>query len=172
VSERVFLVGLMGSGKSTVGRLLAGELGRPYVDNDATIAALAGRSTVDLARAGGTTLHEWEARYAQHLVQAQPAPFVAGVPASSGDRPDELDALAATGLLVYLDVPVDVLVERVLADPPRPWLTESPGPLLRRLHASRHEVLRRHSTLVVDGTRAPALVAGEVLAALPGAGRR
>lgn len=166
MSERIFLSGLMGSGKSTLGGALTALLDWPYVDNDATIAVLSGRSTVDLARAGGSTLHEWEARYARYLMEERQAPFVAGIAASSADRPDELDALAACGVLVYLDVPVDLLIERVVAGPPRPWLSESPGPLMRRLHSRRRDVLRAHSTLVVDGTRPPSEIAATVVTAL------
>lgn len=169
MTDRVLLVGLMGSGKTTAGRLLAAELGWRYVDNDATIAGLAGRSTVDLALEGGTTLHAWEARYADHLVTAEPVPFVAGVPGSAGDRPDELDRLAVAGLLVYLDVPVDVLVQRVLADPPRPWLDGAPEPIVRRLHERRDPVLRERAGLVVDGTMPPGDVVATIRSALPDA---
>ena len=81
----IYLIGLMGSGKSTVGHLLAQRIGCEYVDNDATIARLAGRSTVALAEAGGTLLHDWESRYISH-VRALPAPAVVGIPASTSEK--------------------------------------------------------------------------------------
>src|SRR2546423_1508584 len=88
----IYLIGLMGSGKTTVGEQLAAQLGCDYLDNDATIADLAGRTTVALAEAGGTLLHDWESRYVQHVQQLRP-PVVCGIPASAADRPADLRTL-------------------------------------------------------------------------------
>jgi shikimate kinase len=169
VGERVYLIGLMGSGKSTVGRTLAMQLGRPYVDNDATIAQLAGRSTVALARDGGAVLHQWEARYAQHLRELS-LRFVAGVPASAADRPDELRALRESGTLTYLRCDVDTLVRRVRSDAPRPWLTGDIRSIVQRMFDQRDLVLQDHCSATVDATVAPAEVAAAItehLAAQP-----
>ena len=164
MATRVFLIGLMGCGKTTVGRRLSVALGVPYVDNDATVAALAGTDTVALAGAGGSTLHDWEARYARDLVGREP-PFVAGVAASSADRPDELAALDAAGLLVYLRCPPDVLAARVAADPPRPWLPADPRDLIEAMYTARDPQLRAQG-LVVDGTAEPGLTVERVLHAV------
>lgn len=161
--QRIFLIGLMASGKTTVGRRLAERLGCEYVDNDATVAELAGVSTVELSRRGGTELHDWEHRYAEH-VAALPAPLVAGIPASIADRPDDLALLAGAGLLVYLDAPVEVLADRVRNDPPRPWITGDPVDLLRGMHATRDAPLRGAAGLVVDATADPADLVRRILA--------
>jgi shikimate kinase len=164
VATRVFLIGLMGCGKTTVGRRLAGTLDVPYIDNDGSIAELAGVSTVELANRGGTQLHDLEARYALSLLDRD-APFVAGVAASTADRPDELAALNDGGLLVYLRCPPDVLVARVVAGPPRPWLPPDPTELITSMYEARDSVLNT-CRLVVDGTAPAATTAQRIQAEL------
>ncbi len=166
-SGRVWLIGPMASGKSTVGRALAERLGWEYVDNDATVADLAGTSTLALSEQGGDVLHDWESRYVHHLVE-RPGSFVAGIAASSADRPDDLSALAGAGLLVVLDVDLDVLVERVLNDPPRPFMTGDVRADLQERITRRSPALREHAGLVLDGARPVDDLVDEVAAALAG----
>jgi shikimate kinase len=164
--DRTWLVGLMGSGKSTVGRAVAAVVGAGYIDNDEAVAALAGSSTVDLAREGGSVLHDWEVRYVEQLVGLAP-PVVAGIPASIADRPTELALLAAHGLLIYLRTDPATLARRVAADPPRPWLGADPGRLLAVMFSARDPVLVGAS-LVVDATGPPAAVVAEVVTSRAG----
>jgi shikimate kinase len=160
--RRLFLIGLMGSGKSTVGRQLAERLDCRYVDNDTTIAEMAGRSTVDLAAAGGDVLHEWEARYAHYLADV-PAPLVAGIPASAADRPDELQMLAHRGRLIYLRCDTDTLVRRVTADAPRPWLTDDVRDKIEAMFTSRDPILCSTAAITVDATMTSTTVVNELL---------
>ncbi|MBO0691907.1 MAG: hypothetical protein J2P58_03325 [Acidimicrobiaceae bacterium] len=159
---RIWLIGLMGSGKSTVGGLVAAALGARYVDNDAAVGFMAGRSTVELSEAGGDLLHQWESRYVHRLVEVTP-PVVAGIPASIGDRPDDLAFLAAWGLLVYLRADLDTLVAHVLAEPPRPWLSAAPADVLAGMLAARDGPLMSSAGLVVDANRPAAEVADRIV---------
>lgn len=163
---RLYLIGLMGSGKSTVGRQLAVQLGFPYLDNDAVIAALAGQSTVRLAELGGTVLHDWESRYVHHLAAERPAPFVAGVPASTADRHADLTALRQAGLLVYLRCDPEILADRIERDEPRPWITGRAGELIQWMYQQRDPILSEACELVVDATAAPDRVRDRILAAV------
>lgn len=151
-ARRIWLAGLMGSGKSTVGPLVAAALGVGYVDNDDAVARLAGRSVVELSEAGGDLLHQWESRYVHQVVELAP-PVVAGIPASIGDRPDDLALLADSGLLVYLRADLDTLVARVVAGPPRPWLDAAPADVLAGMLSVRDRPLRSAAGLVVDAAR-------------------
>jgi shikimate kinase len=157
----VFLIGLMGCGKTTVGSAAATALGVPFVDNDARIAQLAGTSTVALAAAGGTLLHDWESRYAADCA-ARGEPAVVGVPASCADRPGDLELLRGGGTLVHLRVDPDELARRVLADGPRPWLSRDAAEvraLVGGLHLRRDAVMAAAAHLVLDaGLPAPAVV--------------
>jgi len=147
----IYLIGLMGSGKSTVGHLLAQRIGCEYVDNDATIAQLAGRSTVALAEAGGSLLHDWESRYISH-VRALPPPAVVGIPASTSENRDDLQSLRDAGLLVYLRCDVDTLVQRVTAGPSRPWLTGHVRDTIEAMHARRDPALCAAAERTIDAT--------------------
>lgn len=168
----LFLIGLMGCGKTTAGRLAAAALDVPFVDNDATIAEMAGSSTVALAGLGGGVLHDWERRYAEAQAAAGVASVV-GVPASCADRPADLAALRAAGVLVYLRASPEVLTARVLADVPRPWLSRDPadvGALVQRLFALRDAAMADAAHHVVDAERSSLDVAAVLVDAAAGTG--
>jgi shikimate kinase len=77
--EKVILVGLMGAGKSTVGGLLADRLGYAFVDLDAEVEALAGRSIAEIFDAGGETLfRELEAEATERQDDATGTVLAAG----------------------------------------------------------------------------------------------
>lgn len=164
----LFVIGLMGCGKTTAGRLAAVALDVPFVDNDATIAEMAGTSTVELAGLGGGVLHDWERRYAEAQAAAR-VPAVVGVPASCADRPADLTALRAAGTLVYLRARPEVLAARVLADVPRPWLSRDPvevAVLVRGLHERRDAVMAAAAHRVVDAESSSTVVAADLVDAL------
>lgn len=149
---RLLLAGLMGCGKSSVGRAVAARLDLRYVDNDEEIAVLAGVSTLELAARGGDELHRWEAAYARHI-EALPGQFVAGLPASSADRPGELERLRPGHVIMYLRCSVETLLQRTAGDAPRPWLTEEDAPAFTRgAFARRDPVLlgAAHHTVDAD----------------------
>lgn len=164
MTESIYLIGLMGSGKSTVGRLLASLLGVDYLDNDATIAVSAGVQTVELARSGTTALHDWERRYVADLAGRE-GRHVAGIPASAADRPDDLAALRSLGLLVYLRCPPQVLAARIAAGPPRPWVDGDPTALVTAMYAARDPRLTQACGLTVDGRRSAHALAADIAAA-------
>ena len=163
-TARVWLAGLMGSGKSTIGPVLAGQLGFSYIDNDARIAAIAGQSTTSLSLAGGSTLHEREQQYVRTLASAGPR-IVAGIPASAADRPADLDLLVATGMLVYLRAEPGILIARTSVDPPRPWLAGSPAQVQTAMFRRRDPVLASRAHLVVNAARPVAETTALIVAA-------
>lgn len=167
---RLLLLGLMGSGKTTVGRAVAESTGWTYVDNDSEIAAMAGETTVALAARGGGELHAWEAAYARRVGELPP-PLVAGLPGSVADRPELLAALRGFATLVYLRCDVHTLVSRVRADAPRPWLDDDPLPFVEQTWNRRDPVLRELSTHVVDARGPAGQVVRSVLRLLTGAGQ-
>lgn len=160
---RIWLLGLMAAGKSTVGRELAGRLGWPYLDNDLLLAQQTGRVLADWPL--GPQLHAAELQLAWQLAE-RPPPFVAGIPASLGDQPAQLDRLAASGFVVLLTAPVEQLLARAVGTG-RP-LGEDAAQTLRQQEAARLPELRRVADLTVDTVRStPATVVSLVLAALP-----
>ena len=163
---RLLLAGLMGCGKSSVGRGVAVRRGLHYVDNDGEIAVLAGVPTLDLARRGGDLLHRWESAYVRHLV-ALAGPLVAGLPGSTADRPHELALLGRSSTIVYLHCDVETLAARVAGDAPRPWLADVDArPFIEATYARRDPVLRTTAHHVVDATQPLPTVVSSVLTLL------
>ena len=147
-ARRVVLIGLRGSGKTTLGRELARRLARPFTDVDELVAQLAGRSADELlAQAGEPAFREVEAR-ALRMAARQPA----GVVATGGGAVLHAEAfaeLAHGAVVVYLDAPLDVLAERAVRRP-RPPLTDRPlSEELALLHARRDPVYRAAANIVL-----------------------
>jgi shikimate kinase len=108
----LFLVGFMGAGKTTVGRLLAGTLGRPFTDLDESIESRTGRSIDDLF----TDLGEEGFRDAERDALAAVARERDAVVACGGGIVTDdhsREALAASGDVVYLEVSADEALARV-----------------------------------------------------------
>jgi shikimate kinase/uncharacterized protein YjbI with pentapeptide repeats len=120
--RRVFLVGLMGSGKSTIGTELAAILGCEYLDNDVELEKRTGFDAPALVRKfGAKALHAEESRYLHDVLTLRP-PFIAGVAGSVGDRPHELALMAEAGQVVYLRTSPETLAKRVGSGEGRPLL--------------------------------------------------
>lgn len=164
----VVLMGLMGSGKSTVGRLLAEALGRPLVDVDDVIHERTGLTVAELwARGGEVAYRPLERDVAVHVLTVE-GPDVLALPGGGIDD-DLVRTALATGdvFAVWLRVDPDVLAERVGRSDHRPLLGDDPGPVLRRQAAARSAALEAAADLVVDvGDRRADEVAAAVLAAL------
>lgn len=150
ITTRLFLVGLMGAGKSTVGSALAGALSLPYHDNDELLVAQTGDSAAEQARAAPSTLHDNESRQLRSLIATKGA-FVASAAASVADRADDLALMRRSGLVGYLRAQPDVLARRVnLAESTRPWLGETPLEVLSKMFDLRDGILQSVADIVVD----------------------
>lgn len=163
---RLVLVGLMGSGKSTVGRRVAAALGWPYLDNDDELTAATGRTLAALSEDGAEALHAAERAVLADILRREP-PLVASAAAAVVTDAATRALLHARAYAVYLHVPADELARRVGDDPYRPWLRPDPLAALRGFHAARDPLYRAVARLVVDGTATPDEAARAVVAGLP-----
>lgn len=163
---RIFLLGMMGAGKSTVGRALSAATGWCYLDNDELLARETGRTTVQLSALGPEALHARESKQLRWSLARRP-PVIVSVAASVGDRPADLALVRASGYVVYLRAQVATVVARIGADPARPWLQEDPSRVLTELLARREGRYVAAADVVVDveGRSADELAA-QVLARL------
>ena len=151
--RNVYLVGLMGTGKTTIGKALARRLAYHFVDTDHEVEARTG--------VGLPTIFEIEGedgfRRREAQVIAELADLDAQVVATGGGavlRPENRQNLRASGLVIYLDVPLPTLHERTRHDKKRPLLQVSdPRQRLRELHAQRDPLYREVADLVVSGSR-------------------
>jgi shikimate kinase len=153
----IVLVGLMGSGKTTVGAALAAELGVPHRDSDADIerdTRMTGRQRA--ARDGIEALHALEAR---HLLDAlaQPGTTVISPAASVLDDPECQSALRdPRHLVVWLDANPAALAARLQPDDHRPAIGSDMRDALERQTTQRASALREVADLTLDATRPPA----------------
>lgn len=166
MAHRVLLLGLMGSGKTSVGAALAELSGWPYLDNDTRIRQRTGQTLAEYAGRGQRALHDLEAELAMELLDLDP-PFVAGVAASVVVRPPVVERLRTEAFAVYLRARVDTLLDRLGDGIGRPWLADDPRGFLERVTAEREPGFLRAASLVVDvDTAGPTEVATTIRAAL------
>lgn len=162
----VALVGLMGAGKTTVGRRLARALGLPFKDADAEIEVAAGRSIADIfAERGEAEFRAGERRVIARLLDGPPMVLATGGGAFMNAETRGL--LSARALCVWLRADLEVLVRRVARRDTRPLLHDrDPREVLERLMAERHPVYAE-AELTVETSESPhdAAVAA-ILAAL------
>ncbi|MEO7635894.1 MAG: shikimate kinase, partial [Sphingomicrobium sp.] len=107
----VVLVGLMGVGKSTVGRRLAKRLGLPFVDSDSEIEGAAGLSAAEVfERYGEKDFRDGERRLVARLIEGAVRVIATGGGAYVDPRTREL--LNSRAITIWLDAPIEVLAER------------------------------------------------------------
>jgi len=148
----VFFVGLMGAGKTTVGRAVARRLNRLFVDSDHEIESRTGaRIPVIFDLEGEAGFRAREAQAINELTRRKGIVLATGGGAVM--RAENRQALAARGVVVYLRAQVHDLWMRTRRDRNRPLLqTEDPRAKLEALYAARDPLYREIADLVIDTT--------------------
>jgi shikimate kinase len=163
----LYLVGMMGAGKSSVGRPLAEALGYRFLDADSIVEQAAGRPIPEIFARDG----ERGFRVLETAVLNQLAGWHSLVVATGGGvvtRPENWGHLRQ-GVVVWLDAPEEQLLRRLRADPtPRPLLMEAdPAARLRELLAERRPLYAQADLTIQQGGESPEAVATRVLEGLP-----
>jgi shikimate kinase len=164
----VLLIGLMGTGKTTVGVELARRLDCPYLDNDVLLQEHTGLSLRAVFDARGTDeLHQREWEVFKNLLQ-RPGPWVASAAASVITEERVVAALQGVGVfVVWLRARVDTLVARVGGARDRPLLDDDAWSTFTRMVEERSPLYRRVSSMIVDVDElSPAQVAESIEAGL------
>jgi shikimate kinase len=138
----VALVGMMGSGKTSVGRALAARLGAPFLDSDQAIEEAAQASIAEIfARDGEPFFRRREAEVIARLLSGPPAVLSTGGGAFLSAEVRRI--LADKAVALWLDAPLELLWERVRHKDTRPLLrTAEPRATLAELHERRAPVYR------------------------------
>lgn len=166
ITKPVVLVGMMGAGKSTVGRRLANRLGLPFVDSDDEIEEAAGMSVGELFESyGEAQFRDGERRLIVRLMDGKPKVVATGGGAFVDDQTRAL--MLATSTTVWLKANVDILAERVGRRDTRPLLRDAdPAKILGELMAKRESSYNQAHIHIESGAGAHEQTVERILRAL------
>ena len=165
----IVLVGMMGVGKSSIGRRLGTRLGLPFVDADAEIEKAAGMSIADIfARHGEADFRSGEARVIARLLEGGPQVLATGGGAIM--NADTRTGIKSKGVSVWLAADFDVLMRRISKRKnDRPMLqTPDPEATLRQLLAEREPVYAQADITVQSREVPHDAIVNEIMTALAG----
>ncbi|MBK1988436.1 shikimate kinase [Sphaerospermopsis aphanizomenoides BCCUSP55] len=163
----LYLIGMMGVGKTTVGRLLAQQLGYGFIDTDDVIVKAAGKSINEIF----TTEGEAAFRQLESDVLGQVCAYTKLVIATGGGiilRQENWGYLRH-GLIVWLDASVEILLNRLAEDDTRPLLQDSDpeGKLLSLLQQRQPLYSQADLHITITPSETPEQIATRILEAIP-----
>lgn len=160
------LVGMMGAGKSSIGRKLAAKLGLPFVDADVEIERAAGMSITEIfAKHGEPYFRAGETRVIARLLDGGPQVLATGGGAFM--NAETRAAIRAKGISVWLKADFDVLMRRIKRRNDRPMLkTDNPAETLKQLLEEREPVYAEADVTVHSREVPHETIIAEILAAL------
>lgn len=162
----IVFVGLMGAGKTAIGRKVAQMLGLPFVDSDHEIETVSRMSVPDLfERYGEPEFRALERRVITRLVEEGSRVVSTGGGAFMNDETRR--AIASHGISVWLKADIDVLMERVAKNRNRPLLKNAdPRGVMQRLMRERYPVYALADITVPTRDDAKDIIAAETVAAI------
>jgi shikimate kinase len=167
LTRHLFLVGMMGSGKSTVARLIGAELGWAVVDSDEQVERATGRSVVEIFATDGEPAFRAAEAEALAAACAADGPVVVAVAGGAVLDPANRRLLRGGGKVVWLRASTATLAARVGSGEGRPLLDGDRDGALERLSAARSPLYQEVADVVVDvDDAAPEQVAAAVMAEL------
>lgn len=167
--RNLVLIGLMGAGKSAIGRLTAQALGIPFIDSDHEIERVSRMSISDLFAAyGEAEFRALETRVIKRLLKTGPRVVSTGGGAYINENTRR--HIKRSGLTVWLKADLDVLWERVSKRDTRPLLkTENPRQTLENLMNARYPIYAQADLTVLSRDVKKETMVEEVLAAVASA---
>ena len=164
-SRSVVLIGMMGAGKSSIGKRLAARLGLAFVDADSEIERAADMTIAEIfARYGEPHVRSGEARVIARLLDSGPQVLATGGGAYM--NPDTRAAIRAKGVAVWLKAEFEVLLRRVRRRSDRPMLHGDPEQRLRQLMADRYPIYAEAEVTVLSRDVPHDTIVSEIIAAL------
>ena len=166
VDKPIVLVGLMGAGKSTIGRRLAGALGMNFIDSDAEIVEAAGCSIADIFESYGEAIfRDLEQRVLLRLLATTPCVIATG--GGAFIQPVIREAIKDKAISIWLKADLPVLLERVSRRDTRPLLKAGDkGDILSKLMDERYPIYGEADITVDSNAGMHETVVETILAAL------
>jgi len=164
--RNLVLVGLMGAGKSAIGKLVASELGIPFIDSDHEIERVSRMTIPELfEKYGEPEFRKLENRVIKRLLRSGPRILSTGGGAFMNG--DTRASIKSAGLSLWLDADLETLWERVIKRDNRPLLkTENPKQTLENLMIARYPTYALSDLAVKSRDVKKDIVAAEVIAAV------
>ncbi|MEQ9553902.1 MAG: shikimate kinase [Coleofasciculus sp. G3-WIS-01] len=163
----VYLIGMMGVGKTTVGQLLAKELGYRFVDTDVLIEQVVGKTINQIFTDSG----EEEFRQLEAKVLSEVSAYTQLTVATGGGIVlQQMNwSYLRQGLIVWLDAPVDLLIKRLQDDTTRPLLqtTDPAAALQNLLDKRRHLYAEADLHILINASDTPDVITSKIIAAIP-----
>lgn len=167
-TERVLLIGMMGAGKTTVGKALAAELGWRYLDSDEQVQQHTGKTVPEIFAEQGEPAFRAEERRALEEAAGSDDHLVVSVAGGAVLDPHNRAVIKAAGFVVWLRATVETLAKRVGDGDGRPLLGDDPEEALRRLYPQRRPLYEELADLVVDVDDRPSRAVVEcIVTAMP-----
>jgi len=163
----IVLVGMMGAGKSSIGRRLAQRVGLSFIDADAEIEAAAGMTIAEIfASYGEPYFRSGEQRVIARLLESGPQVLATGGGAYM--NPETRAAIRQKGISVWLKADFEVLMRRVKrrATADRPMLQGDPSQRIRHLMEERYPVYAEANVTVMSREVAHETIVNEIIAEL------
>ncbi len=165
MTPRILLVGMMGAGKTTTGKLLAEHLGWRYRDSDLDVEAETGLTVPELFKRDGEVAFRKAEAEVLTAACADPSPSVVSVAGGAVLNPDTRRRIAASGIVVWLRALPETLAARVGDGAGRPLLDDDPAAALIELNEVRAPLYAEVADIVIDvDDLAPDQVAERILA--------
>jgi shikimate kinase len=159
----LYLVGFMGTGKTTIGRMVAQRLQFQLLDSDHEIERAQGRTIPDIFATAGETA--FRAMERQFIESGHPATRC--IVACGGGlvvQPGMLDALKARGVVICLHASLETILRRTALNKNRPLLhVDDPMERLRTLYAEREPIYKRAGALILTDHRPASDIVAHVL---------
>lgn len=170
LTRTIVLVGMMGAGKTSLGRRLAARLGVPFRDSDCEIESAAGCSITEIFdRYGEQAFRDGERKVVARLLREPPHVLATG--GGAFIDPETRARIKANAVSVWIRAPIDLLLDRVGRRDNRPLLrTDDPRKVLETLLAERAPIYAEADIQVESEDGPHGAQIGQILSALEGMG--
>ena len=159
--KNIYLVGFMGSGKSTVGKILAEKLNMKFVDIDKLIEEKEGMKIKDIfEQKGESYFRELERKQIEAIVNQEG--LVVSTGGGLGANLDNMNLMKKNGDVVWLDVSLNTVLDRLKNDQDRPLLKQ-PTEKIKQLFEERKNVYRLANIRINADKKTPSQIVEEIL---------
>ncbi len=164
--RNIFLVGFMGSGKSTVGKILSEKTGLAFVDIDEEIEKKEGKKIKEIFKEKGEKyFRELEKKEIETFLKKRG--FVVSTGGGLGANPGNMKRMKESGIVVWLDVSLDEVLRRCKNDTDRPLLKQ-PFEDLKKLYENRKKIYSLADIHIKAENKKPEDIAEEILGKING----